>query len=268
MRSLYFTLMNAGLLLSSVVGFTPLHSKPLRQKPIINIPSSKMTATPSPTVLRATPPDLDVIALVGGQECYGLAIVLLGEGVYSFVQAPAMANIRVLIPPIISAVVLAAVAGPLITSGDIGSVGTGLWIATVISLLMGASYVLRLTSPFSMVPKEVAFLGLLVAVAGFFSFGQNLVSRSTYSAKFTLSSYSFVPLTSCRRCRCCCRCCCVFLPRANQRWLMALSTYHRSPLSFPCPLQILIWIEVTILEDRMSPRLTRELHNRYSLPYR
>ena len=63
----------------------------------------------------------------------------------------------------------------MITSGDLSSVGTGLWIATGVSVGLGASYGFRLLAPFSPSPKEIAFLGLLVAVAGFFSFSQNLV---------------------------------------------------------------------------------------------
>ena len=145
------------------------------ENPQSSLFSRTTTMSLSNMALHATPPDLDVIALVAGQENYGLAVVLLGEGLYSFFQAPSMTNIRVLVPPAIGAVVLAAVSGPMITSGDLSSVGTGLWIATIVSTLMGASYVLRLTAPFSLVPKEIAALGLLVAVAGFFSFGQNLV---------------------------------------------------------------------------------------------
>ena len=37
------------------------------------------------------------------------------------------------------------------------------------------SYVARLVAPNSPSPKEAAFAGLLVAIAGFFSFSQNLV---------------------------------------------------------------------------------------------
>lgn len=164
-------------LLSSIAAFAPARlphavTTTSARSDITNFPPSTTTTT---TVLSATPPDLDVIGLVAGQENYGLAVVLLGEGLYSFVQAPSLANIRVLIPPIVAAGILAVVSGPLITSGDLASVGTGLWIATAVSTLMGASYVLRLTAPFAMVPKEVAALGLLVAVAGFFSFGQNLL---------------------------------------------------------------------------------------------
>lgn len=168
MKLLSFLLFTS--LLNSVIAFAPLQS-PLKQA----LASHNAIVPSSTTALSATPPDLDVIGLVAGQENYGLAVVLLGEGLYSFTQAPSMANIRVLIPPIIAAAILAAVSGPMITSGDAASVGTGLWIATSMSLLMGASYVLRLIAPFSMVPKEIAALGLLVAVAGFFSFGQNLV---------------------------------------------------------------------------------------------
>lgn len=160
------------VLLKSLYGFTPLHSAVVIHKNVNNHHHPR--AVPS-TALDATPPDLDVIGLVAGQENYGLAVVVLGEGLYSFFQAPSLTNIRVLIPPIVAAAVLVTVSGPLITSGDFSSVGTGLWIATAVSTLMGASYVLRLTSPFSLVPKEVAALGLLVAVAGFFSFGQNLL---------------------------------------------------------------------------------------------
>mmetsp|Transcript_8831 Transcript_8831/g.18317 ORF Transcript_8831/g.18317 Transcript_8831/m.18317 type:complete len:210 (-) Transcript_8831:518-1147(-) len=111
----------------------------------------------SSTQLAATTPDLDVIALVAGQENYGFALVALGEGVYSFLQAPNFSNIKVLLPPVVGAVLLAAVSGPMITSGDAAAVGTGLWIATGTSLALGASYMLRLLAPPSdtFVPKEV-----------------------------------------------------------------------------------------------------------------
>mmetsp|Transcript_21360 Transcript_21360/g.27600 ORF Transcript_21360/g.27600 Transcript_21360/m.27600 type:complete len:210 (+) Transcript_21360:105-734(+) len=129
------------------------------------------------TTLSAVSPDLDLIALVVGQENYGLALVAFGEGVYSFLQAPSFSNIKVVVPPAIAAVLLVAVAGPMITSGDAASVGTGLYVATAVSFGLGLSYVLRLVSPPSdtFVPKEVAFVGLLVALAGFFSFSQNLL---------------------------------------------------------------------------------------------
>ena len=172
MRSVSFLLLAS--LLSSALAFAPVKTPALR-------PASTVTTSPfdlstsTTTALSATPPDLDVISLVAGQENYGLAVVLLGEGVYSFLQSPSMSNVRVLIPPVIAAAVLVAVSGPLITSGDASSVGTGLWIATAMSVLMGGTYVLRLTAPFSEVAKEIAALGLLIAVAGFFSFGQNLI---------------------------------------------------------------------------------------------
>ena len=67
------------------------------------------------------------------------------------------------------------VAGPMVTSGDASSVALGLEIATATSILMGASYVARMVAPYSPSPKEIAFLGLLVAAAGFFSFSQNLI---------------------------------------------------------------------------------------------
>jgi hypothetical protein len=119
--------------------------------------------------------DLETVALVAGQENYGLAVVVLGEALWSFSQSPSLPNVKVIIPAAIAAIILFAVSGPMVTSGDVGSVALGLEIATAVSALLGASYVARLAAPFSDSPKEIAFLGLLVAVAGFFSFSQNLV---------------------------------------------------------------------------------------------
>jgi hypothetical protein len=120
--------------------------------------------------------DLDTVALVVGQENYGLAIVLLGEALWSFFKAPSVDHgVKTLLPAIAAAVVLGVVSGPMVTSGDAGSVATGLGIGTGVSVLMGAVYVARLTAPYSPSPKEIPALGLLVALAGFFSFSQNLV---------------------------------------------------------------------------------------------
>lgn len=120
-------------------------------------------------------PDLDTVALVAGQENYAFAVVVVGEAIWSFVQAPSLDHAKILIPAIVSALVLVLVSGPMITSGDASQVGLGLGIATAVSIGLGATYLLRMLAPFSPSPKEIAFLGLLVAVAGFFSFSQNLV---------------------------------------------------------------------------------------------
>jgi len=125
--------------------------------------------------LSSVAPDLDTIALVAGQENYGLAVVVVGEALWSFFQAPSLDHAKILVPAIIAALVLGFVSGPMITSGDPASVSTGLFIATGVSLGLGASYVARLLAPFSPSSKEIAALGLLVAVAGFFSFSQNLI---------------------------------------------------------------------------------------------
>ncbi|KAG7350697.1 hypothetical protein IV203_010057 [Nitzschia inconspicua] len=120
--------------------------------------------------------DLSTVALVAGQENYGLAIVLLGEAIWSFVKAPSVDHgLKTLLPAIIAAVVLVVVSGPMITSEDASSVFTGLGIATAVSVLMGVVYVARLAAPYSPSPKEIPALGLLVAFAGFSSFSQNLV---------------------------------------------------------------------------------------------
>lgn len=133
------------------------------------------TASTTTTALNAVVQDLDIVALVAGQENYGLAIVCIGEAIWSFVQAPSLDHAKVLAPASLAAILLVAVSGPMITSGDEAAVGTGLFIATAVSLGLGASYVARMVAPFSPSPKEIAFLGLLVATAGFFSFSQNLI---------------------------------------------------------------------------------------------
>lgn len=119
--------------------------------------------------------DLDTVALVAGQENYGFAVVALIEAIYSFVQAPSLSHAKVLVPAGIAAVLLVAVSGPMVTSGNADSVALGLEIATGVSVLLGVSYVARMAAPYSPSPKEAAFAGLLVAIAGFFSFSQNLI---------------------------------------------------------------------------------------------
>jgi hypothetical protein len=138
--------------------------------------TQKTTRSTTTTELKAAMPDMDVVTLVLGQENYGFAIVCLGEGIWSLVQAPSVGQaVKTLVPAGLAAAILFLVSGPMVTSGDIDQVGTGLLIATGVSIGMGASYVARLLSNFSPSPKENAALGLLVAFAGFFSFSQNLV---------------------------------------------------------------------------------------------
>ena len=120
--------------------------------------------------------DLEVVSLVCGQENYGLAIVALGEALWSFLQAPSADHaLKTIGPAAVAAVVLVAVSGPMVTSGDAASVTLGLEIATGVSMLLGLSYLARLLAPYSPSSKEIAFLGLLVSLAGFFSFSQNLL---------------------------------------------------------------------------------------------
>ena len=87
--------------------------------------------------------DVDTIGLVVGQENYGLAAVCMGEAIWSFAQAPSMSNIKVLLPGLMAALALGLISGPMVTSGDTGSIGTGLFIATAVSIALGASYVAR-----------------------------------------------------------------------------------------------------------------------------
>lgn len=133
-------------------------------------------SVPSNSALQVADIDYGVIGLVVGQENYGLAVVILGEALYSFLQAPSAGNAaRVFGPAVVAAGVLGVAAGPMVTSGDPAQIGTGLGIATGVSVALIANYALRLAAPFSPTPKEIAAVGLLVSVAGFFSFSQNLI---------------------------------------------------------------------------------------------
>lgn len=178
--------------------------------------ASASTSTPLPDIVQATPAniarvteeldleniaplpppaapelDLDVVALVAGQENYGLAIVALGEALWSFLQAPSADHaLKTFGPAGVAAVILVAVSGPMVTSGDASSVTLGLEIATATSMLLGLSYLARLLAPYSPSPKEIAFLGLLISLAGFFSFSQNLV----VDGFITLPSLPSIPL--------------------------------------------------------------------------
>jgi len=120
--------------------------------------------------------DADTMALVLGQENYGLAIVLLGEGIWSLSSAPSIGQaVKTLVPAAIAAAILVLVSGPMVTSGDLSQVGTGLFVADAVSVIMGLIYLARCLAPFSPSPKEIPALGLLVALAGFFTFSENLV---------------------------------------------------------------------------------------------
>lgn len=177
----------ATLILFSAALLKPLEVEAFSAKPLTI--STRSTAArpaspvgpriPSPSSssdLRAVTADtLDTVALVAGQENIGFAVVILSEAIWSFAQAPSFSHAKVLAPATIAAAVLFAVTGPMIGSGDADSVALGLEIATGMAALMGASYVARMVAPFSPSPKEAAFGGLLIAIAGFFSFSQNLV---------------------------------------------------------------------------------------------
>ena len=143
------------------------------------------------TSLKATP-DLEIVSLVNQQYNYALAVVCMGEGIWSFIQAPSLSHAKILIAPIVTSVILVLVSGPLLSSSTTDDVFLALSINTGLSVLLGASYILRMIAPYSPSPKEAAFLGLLVSVAGFFSFSQNLVVNEFV----TLPSLPVIPLPS------------------------------------------------------------------------
>jgi len=153
----------------------PLEAFTIQSQTVRNPLSTRQSAPPTCSQLQVVTPDLDLdtVALVAGQENYGFAVVALGEAIWSFLQAPSFAHAKVLAPASIAAVILFAISGPMITSGEAGNITLGLEIATGISVLLLGSYVARMLAP-SPSSKEVVFLGLLFAIAAFLSFGQNL----------------------------------------------------------------------------------------------
>lgn len=166
------------LLLPLVSAFT---GPSVRQATVRHIHKSPLITQDEPkqyfssTQIQSTP-DYEVVALVAGQENYGFAIVALGEALWSFSAAPSLSHAKVLVPASIAAIILFAVSGPLVSNAaDPAAQALGLEIATAVSVGLGASYIARLLAPFSPSAKEIAFLGLLVSAAGFFSFSQNLV---------------------------------------------------------------------------------------------
>eukprot|EP00571_Detonula_confervacea_P010398 CAMPEP_0172302864 /NCGR_PEP_ID=MMETSP1058-20130122/4511_1 /TAXON_ID=83371 /ORGANISM="Detonula confervacea, Strain CCMP 353" /LENGTH=208 /DNA_ID=CAMNT_0013013507 /DNA_START=33 /DNA_END=659 /DNA_ORIENTATION=- len=176
MKSIATLLLCFAALFGPLEAFTAVKPQTISAHSAAHFTSSAVSSPRiSSSKLNVVTADLDVVALVAGQENYGFAIVALGEAIWSFAQAPSFDHAKVLAPASIAAVILVAVSGPMITSGDADSAALGLKIATGISALLGASYVARLAAPSSPSPKEAAFLGLLVALAGFFSFSQNLI---------------------------------------------------------------------------------------------
>lgn len=179
----FLFLLSIAIATASTAAFTPVaHTS--RVAPVVSTPtvssfkpqSSNRVSIPKGTTQLQVTPDYAVVSLVAGQENYGLAIVALGEAIWSFAEAPSLSHAKVLVPAIISAIILVAVSGPMITnSADPAAISLGLEVATGVSVFLGASYVARLLAPFSPSAKEIAFGGLLIAVAGFFSFSQNLV---------------------------------------------------------------------------------------------
>jgi hypothetical protein len=121
-------------------------------------------------------PDLEIIGLVVGQENYGLAVVLIGEAIWSLSQFPSVDHaLKTMGPAVVATVILVGVSGPMVTSGNLESVAAGLWIATAVSVLIGMAYLARCLAPFSPSAKEIPAFGIVVAFAGFVSFSQNLI---------------------------------------------------------------------------------------------
>ncbi len=181
MNKLFIFAATITLCVTSTLAFTvelnrAVISSSTTQKSQFKVAESYQKRFTQPTTKLQATPDYDIVSLVAGQENYGLAIVALGEAVWSFSEAPTLSNAKVFIPAAISAIILVAVSGPMVTNAaDPAAIGLGLEIATGVSVFLGLSYVARLLAPFSPSAKEIAFLGLLISIAGFFSFSQNLV---------------------------------------------------------------------------------------------
>jgi hypothetical protein len=139
--------------------------------PISRPSLAKVTLRPhvSPTSLHLA--DFDQISLATSQENAGLAIVVLGEAGYSFIKAPGWKTGVLFVPAIAAAFVLFTISGPPLDNADV-TMGDGLRVAALVSLALMGVYSLRLVLPTP--NKEITFGGLLVAIAGFASFSQNL----------------------------------------------------------------------------------------------
>ena len=131
--------------------------------------STSRTPIRPPTSLAVA--SFEQISLAASQENTGLAVVVVGEAVYSFSRAPGLLQSLILLPPLAAAYFLLLVAGPYydMPSSDMSQ---GLLVSSLVSLALMLSYAARLKLP-SASPKEYAFGGLLVGFAGFCSFAQN-----------------------------------------------------------------------------------------------
>ena len=125
--------------------------------------------------LKAVTADLAILGLVAGQENYGFAIVTLIESIWSFSQAPSFDHAKVFVPSTVAAIILVLRNGLFITSGNAYSITLELKIATIISIIFGASYIAMLVAPFNPSSTEIDFDCILVALAGFVNFRQNLM---------------------------------------------------------------------------------------------
>lgn len=134
-------------------------------------PTSKYPLPPTSTTQLALA-DYEQISLAASQENLGLGVVVLGEAIYSFTQAPSFGHAKILVPAIAAAVVLFTISGPPLDVPDVHMID-GLSIAAGVSVALMVGYYLRLTFP-SPSPKENAFGGLLIGFLGFSSFVQNM----------------------------------------------------------------------------------------------
>ena len=144
----------------SVSSFAPphiTHRTPTQHQDGAISTRPSVTVPPRTPSLNAAVPDLDVVALVAGQENYGLAVVAVGEALWSFLQAPSFDHAKVLVPATISAAILGLVSGPMITMGDASQVATGLGIATVVSVVLGATMLHACWLPFRLLPRKLPF---------------------------------------------------------------------------------------------------------------
>lgn len=191
---------NCILLLPALVSLSSGFSLLSRNTPKLHSafkPPNNICFSKKPLVqVKATPSDLDLetVSLVVGQETYGLAFVCVLEAVSCFVRAPSFSKaVQILGPAGLAGAMLTLVSGNLVTSGEASKISLGLEISVAVTIFLGVSYILRLNAPLdASSPKESAFFGLIVAIAGFFSFSQNL----TVNGFVVLPSLPSIPLPS------------------------------------------------------------------------
>jgi len=147
--------------------------------PIIPDTSADVTFSVSPDIAAGTVHVhqlTEQIILAITQENIGLGVVFIIEALYSFLKYPSLEHAVVLIGAALGSPVLFFFVSPMLNSGNPGQVSMGLEAAMGVSIFVALTYLIRMLNPSPYVAKEVPAFAILVCIAGFTSFSQNLLA--------------------------------------------------------------------------------------------